>query len=360
MVLSPMFNELPEIAGRRVRAQAAGMAAAEDKVVVDALWDDLAITRAPSAVVAAEAEALRGQAPGLGRHRLGLAPGGARAALEGKEDVEEAPPSWPPAATVRVMPFLEGIPCSIHGMVYLDGVAVPAGRDGHAAPAGVQPPPPCRRGHVLGPAPADREVMRATWPGGSGRGCASGWATAEPHRGRGAGGRGVPADRAEPSPGRRAVGDDPRRPRVAGRAARPGPGRGRAAGLAGRRAGAPGAGRRRPDRAGGAWTVTTVTASATGTCRWCSPAARAAWLTDGGAARRARSARRGWRVRAAGLDPARVTAGPSVAARRGRVRPGRRALRDRHRPAGAGPPGPVNAATRPEGPGAPEKPCRVR
>ena len=29
-------------------------------------------------------------------------------------------------------------------------------------------------------------------------------------------------------------------------------------------------------RAGGAWTVTTVTASATRTCRWCSPAARAA------------------------------------------------------------------------------------
>ena len=68
LVLSPMFNELPEIAGRRVYGpRRPEWRRLEDKVVVDQLWDDLGVTRAPSAVVAAEAEALRAAAGRLDR-----------------------------------------------------------------------------------------------------------------------------------------------------------------------------------------------------------------------------------------------------------------------------------------------------
>jgi hypothetical protein len=96
LVLSPMFNELPEIAGRRVYGpRRPEWRRLEDKVLVDALWDELGVTRASSEVVAAE---LMG-AP------LAAAFLGAR------------------CDRARVMPFLEGIPRSIHRVVFPDGVA---------------------------------------------------------------------------------------------------------------------------------------------------------------------------------------------------------------------------------------------
>ena len=56
LVLSPMFNELPEIAGRRVYGpRRPEWRRLEDKVVIDALWDDLGVARAPSEIVPAEA-----------------------------------------------------------------------------------------------------------------------------------------------------------------------------------------------------------------------------------------------------------------------------------------------------------------
>ena len=68
LVLSPMFNELPEIAGRRVYGpRRPEWRRLEDKVVVDALWDELGVTRAPSEVVAAEPGALRAVAARLDR-----------------------------------------------------------------------------------------------------------------------------------------------------------------------------------------------------------------------------------------------------------------------------------------------------
>ena len=68
VVLSPMFNELAEIAGRRVYGpRRPEWRALEDKVVVDNLWDDLGVPRAPSAVVPAEAAALRAAAGRLDR-----------------------------------------------------------------------------------------------------------------------------------------------------------------------------------------------------------------------------------------------------------------------------------------------------
>jgi hypothetical protein len=135
LVLSPMFNELPEIAGRRVYGpRRPEWRRLEDKVVVDQLWDDLGVPRAPSAVVAAEPEALRAAAGRLDRGAGTAWAGDARQGfnggaqllrwVRGEEDAAEAARFLAERCDrARVMPFLEGIPCSIHGMVFPGGVA---------------------------------------------------------------------------------------------------------------------------------------------------------------------------------------------------------------------------------------------
>jgi hypothetical protein len=135
LVLSPMFNELPEIAGRRVYGpRRPEWRRLEDKVLVDALWDELGVTRAPSEVVAAEPGALRAAAGRLDRGAGTAWAGDARQGFSGgayclrwvrdEEDaVEAAAFLGARCDRARVMPFLEGIPCSIHGVVFPDGVA---------------------------------------------------------------------------------------------------------------------------------------------------------------------------------------------------------------------------------------------
>jgi hypothetical protein len=135
LVLSPMFNELPEIAGRRVYGpRRPEWRRLEDKVVVDDLWDELGVARAPSAVVPAEAAALRAAAGRLDRGAGTAWAGDARQGfhggafglrwVRGEEDVAEAVAFLAARCDrVRVMPFLEGIPCSIHGVVFPGGVA---------------------------------------------------------------------------------------------------------------------------------------------------------------------------------------------------------------------------------------------
>jgi hypothetical protein len=173
LVLSPMFNELPEIAGRRVYGpRRPEWRRLEDKVVVDALWDELGVTRAPSEVVAAEPEALRAAASRLDRGAGTAWAGDARQGFSGgafclrwvrdEEDAAEAAAFLGARCDrVRVMPFLEGIPCSIHGVVFPDGVAAfrpvemvtlrrPGSNRLHYAGAATFWDPP----------DADREVMR--------------------------------------------------------------------------------------------------------------------------------------------------------------------------------------------------------
>jgi hypothetical protein len=135
LVLSPMFNELPEIAGRRVYGpRRPEWRRLEDKVIVDDLWDELGVTRAPSEVVAADPAALRAAAGRLDRGAGTAWAGDARQGfnggafclrwVRGDEDVAEAVAFLAARCDrVRVMPFLEGIPCSIHGVVFPDGVA---------------------------------------------------------------------------------------------------------------------------------------------------------------------------------------------------------------------------------------------
>lgn len=135
LVLSPMFNELAVIAGRRVYGpRRPEWRRLEDKVVVDDLWDELGVARAPSEVVPAEAAALRAAAGRLDRGAGTAWAGDARQGfhggafglrwVRGEEDVAEAVAFLAARCDrVRVMPFLEGIPCSIHGVVFPRGVA---------------------------------------------------------------------------------------------------------------------------------------------------------------------------------------------------------------------------------------------
>jgi hypothetical protein len=135
LVFSPMFNELPEIAGRRVYGpRRPEWRRLEDKVVLDELWDELGVARAPSEVVAAEPEALRAAARRLDRGAGTAWAGDASQGFNGgafclrwvrdEQDAAEAAAFLAARCDrVRVMPFLEGIPCSIHGVVFPDGVA---------------------------------------------------------------------------------------------------------------------------------------------------------------------------------------------------------------------------------------------
>jgi hypothetical protein len=134
VVLGSFLNTSPDLAGRRfVSYRRPEWVALEDKVVVDAFWDRAGIARQPSMVVALDDASSAGASVDRGAGTVWAADardgfhGGASqtywvadaasrdAALDGLQAVCDR---------VRVMPFLDGIPCSIHGIVLPDGVAV--------------------------------------------------------------------------------------------------------------------------------------------------------------------------------------------------------------------------------------------
>ncbi|HKF19610.1 MAG TPA: ATP-grasp domain-containing protein [Candidatus Dormibacteraeota bacterium] len=107
--------------------------ALEDKVAVDAFWDGSGVARAPSAIVpptlADVAEAAnsldRGQGVVVAADAREGIHGGAEGLRWARDDAElaEAADFFRAISDrVRVMPFLEGIPCSIHGIVFPDHV----------------------------------------------------------------------------------------------------------------------------------------------------------------------------------------------------------------------------------------------
>lgn len=129
----PLAEPRP-VAGRRAyAARPAAWTALEDKVVIDAFWDAVGVPRAPSRVVPAEHKALRAAAGALDRgHGTVWAPDAREGANAGAvalrwvrsgDDGRKAAVSLARIADrVRVMPFLEGIPASIHGVVLPDAV----------------------------------------------------------------------------------------------------------------------------------------------------------------------------------------------------------------------------------------------
>lgn len=129
-------GDVPIIAGRETYAsRKPAWMALEDKTTVDALWDAAGVQRAPSRVVAAEHRELTAAAAGLDQglgtvwvadNRSGIhgSAVGLRWVRPGDDGNAAAVALQRIADRVRVMPFLEGIPVSIHGIVFDDAVAV--------------------------------------------------------------------------------------------------------------------------------------------------------------------------------------------------------------------------------------------
>jgi hypothetical protein len=122
--------------GRRVLdGRLPSWAALENKAVVDNFWDGLGVAHAPSRVVAADQPALVTAARALDRGQgtvwsgdtsRGIT-GGAHAVrwVRGEDGARDAAQFLGANADrVRVMPFLDGVSCGIHGIVTPDGVAV--------------------------------------------------------------------------------------------------------------------------------------------------------------------------------------------------------------------------------------------
>ncbi|NCG21097.1 MAG: hypothetical protein GWP91_18965, partial [Rhodobacterales bacterium] len=136
LALCPIFSTGRDVAGRKVFGRRpAAWQALEDKVVIDAIWDLAGIKRAPFQVVPANLSALQAAAAqidtGGGTVWAGDAiegfNGGAeytRWVTSPKEAEETAEFLSSRCNRARVMPFLEGVPCSIHGLVFADDVVV--------------------------------------------------------------------------------------------------------------------------------------------------------------------------------------------------------------------------------------------
>ena len=126
-VLRPPFAVNPSVAGRRVFGiRPPEWQALEDKVVIDAVWDEAGIPRAPYRVVpVAEAVSVNAELDaGDGTVWAGDATqgfnGGASYTrlIRSERDAAEAAAWFAEGCDrVRVMPFLDGLPCSIHGLV---------------------------------------------------------------------------------------------------------------------------------------------------------------------------------------------------------------------------------------------------
>jgi hypothetical protein len=130
------MSVIPDVAGRRnYAARRAEWLALEDKTQIDEFWHAAGVESVPSEVVDLEEGALRAAIDRLDRGAGAVLSGDARDGIHG--GAQSVRPVWSEAhfeaalealrehhARVRVMPYLEGQPCSIHGVVFPDGVSV--------------------------------------------------------------------------------------------------------------------------------------------------------------------------------------------------------------------------------------------
>ncbi|MEU4801291.1 hypothetical protein [Actinosynnema sp. NPDC023587] len=135
LVISTPYLHTPEFAGRPVlNARRPEWVELENKTTIDALWDELSAPRAPAVVLDLDFEALWDATLKLDRG-AGVVWSGDGPAINGGanfvrrvRDRQEALDAFavlgPKCDFVRVMPFLEGIPVSVHGIVFPDGTAV--------------------------------------------------------------------------------------------------------------------------------------------------------------------------------------------------------------------------------------------
>lgn len=134
LVIAAFISDVVELAGRRRYApRLEAWYQLEDKVNIEAFWDRHGVPRAPSRVVPARRAALLDAASALdqglgtcwaGDNREGFNGGASYLRwIAGPAHVDEAAAFFEARCDrVRVMPFLEGIPCSIHGVVFPETV----------------------------------------------------------------------------------------------------------------------------------------------------------------------------------------------------------------------------------------------
>lgn len=137
LVLAPVVTLGPiptQMAGRRVwGARPAASLVLEDKTRIDAFWDRIGVERAPSVLAPLSITAVRGASDRLSRGSGTVWAGDAREGLHGGAHLirwVRSDPDLTQALSffsercdrVRIMPFLEGIPCSIHGLVFPDDI----------------------------------------------------------------------------------------------------------------------------------------------------------------------------------------------------------------------------------------------
>jgi hypothetical protein len=136
LTLGNNWQRSPELAGRRfVGRRRSEWAVFEDKTEVGRLWDWAGLTCAASAVVDTSEEALREASQSLdqgdgtvwaGDHRDGEHHGGRHLRWVRNDEQMVAATTYFGACCdrARVMPFLEGEPCAVHGFVGGGDVAV--------------------------------------------------------------------------------------------------------------------------------------------------------------------------------------------------------------------------------------------
>jgi len=137
LVLAPVVTLGPipsQMAGRRVwGARPAASLPLEDKTRIDAFWDRIGVERSPFVLAPLSVAAVRGASDRMDRGSGTVWAGDAREGLHGGahlirwvrsgSDLTQALSFFSERCDrVRIMPFLEGIPCSIHGLVFPDDV----------------------------------------------------------------------------------------------------------------------------------------------------------------------------------------------------------------------------------------------
>jgi hypothetical protein len=136
LVLTLPFLDPAEIGGRvPYGARPVAWARLEDKTAIDALFDRAGVIRPESRVVGADLDAIRTAVDRLDRGAGTVWAGDIRDGFHGGGDLVR----WVRSTAeiehfarwyaercdhIRIAPFLEGIPCSMHGFVCDDGVAV--------------------------------------------------------------------------------------------------------------------------------------------------------------------------------------------------------------------------------------------
>ena len=135
-VCTGMLGELTTVAGRsKYGKRLPEWTKVEDKTTIDRFWDSIGVQRAPSRVVSISQQDIHEIAAGLDRgrgtvwaadNRRGVHGGaiGIRCTKNNSEICGVVDELRKFADQVRIAPFLEGVPMSIHGVVFPTSVAV--------------------------------------------------------------------------------------------------------------------------------------------------------------------------------------------------------------------------------------------